>query len=167
MRYRTFRLVCVVTAVALGLAATINAQRKAPGQAEAKQAIQVALNVGGATYQSGAAGKCTHAPVASIFKTMAEMWTVQQHAEGRSLALTLWKPKDGSGDMVTLSVTNGNVSQQVNTVRGGETTGSGKVTLERSGNGGTFSVDAKTGSGTAISGTIKCDAFAPHMAEGG
>jgi hypothetical protein len=158
-----------MTVVALsGLVADINAQRRAPGQAEAKQAIQVALNVGGATYQSGAAGKCTHAPVASIFKTMAEMWTVQQNAEGRSLSLTLWKPKDGSGDMVTLAVTNGNVSQQVNTVRGGgATAGSGKVTLERTGNGGTFSVDAKTASGAAISGTIKCDAFAPHMAEGG
>jgi hypothetical protein len=66
-----------------------------------------------------------------------------------------------------LSVTNGNVSQQVSTVRGGAATGSGKVTLERAGNGGTFSVDARTTSGTAISGTIKCDAFAPHMAEGG
>jgi hypothetical protein len=99
---------------------------------------------------------------------MAEMWMVQQSADGRSLSLTLWKPKDGSGDMVTLSVTNGNLSQQINTVRGGAaTTGSGKVTLARAGNGGTFSVDAKSSSGAAISGTIKCDAFAPHMAEGG
>jgi hypothetical protein len=105
--------------------------------------------------------------VASIFKTVAEMWSVQQNVDGRSLALTLWKPKDGSGDMVTLSVTSGNLSHQVNTVRGGTTTGSGKVTLERSGKGGTFSVDAKTSGGTQISGTVKCDAFAPHTAEGG
>lgn len=98
---------------------------------------------------------------------MAEMWSVQQNADGRSLALTLWKPMDGSGEMVTLSVTNANLSHQVNTVRGGTVTGSGKVTLEKAGNGGTFSVDAKTSSGTAIRGTIKCDAFAPHSAEGG
>jgi len=68
---------------------------------------------------------------------------------------------------VTLSVTSGNVAHQVSTVRGGTTAGSGKVTLEKSGNGGTFSVDAKSSSGASISGTIKCDAFAPHMAEGG
>lgn len=163
-----FRAGVVISAVALvALIADLEAQRRAPGQTQANQAIQVALNVGGAPFQSSEAGKCTHAPVASIFKTVAEMWSVQQNAQGRSLALTLWKPKDGSGDMVTLSVTSGNISHQVNTVRGGTTSGSGKVTLEKAGNGGTFSVDAKTSSGAAITGTIKCDAFAPHTAEGG
>jgi hypothetical protein len=150
-----------------GLVLNADAQRRVPGQAQPQQAIQVALKVGGATYQSNQAGKCTHAPVASIYNTVAEMWSVQQNAQGQSLALTLWKPKDGSGDMVTLSVTNGNLSHQVDTVRGGTPTGSGKVTLEKSGNGGTFTVDGKSKSGTQISGTIKCDAFAPHMAEGG
>jgi len=102
-----------------------------------------------------------------IMNTVAELWSVQQNGEGRSLSLTLWKPKDGSGDMVTLSVTSGNVAHQVNTVRGATTSGSGKVTLEKAGNGGTFTVDAKSSTGTSISGAIKCDAFAPHMAEGG
>ena len=69
--------------------------------------------------------------------------------------------------MVTLSVTSGGSSHQISTVRGGSPTGSGKVTLEKAGNGGTFAVDAKTGNGTAISGTITCDTFAPHTAEGG
>jgi hypothetical protein len=150
-----------------GLIVTVGAQRRLPGQAQPTQAIQVALKIGSATYQSSQAGKCTHAPMASIYKTVAEMWSVQQNADGQSLALTLWKPKDGSGEMVTLSVTSGNLSHQVDTVRGGTPTGSGKVTFEKSGNGGTFTVDAKSKSGTAISGTIKCDAFAPHMAEGG
>ena len=167
MGYRVFGFMCVIIAVALGFVVNIDAQRRAPGQAQPNQAIQVALNVGGATYQSSAAGKCTHAPVASIFNTVAEMWSVQQSADGRSLALTLWKPKDGSGEMVSLSVAGGNSSHQINTVRGGTTTGSGKVMLEKAGNGGTFSVDAKTSGGAAISGTIKCDAFAPHTAEGG
>ena len=162
-----FRSVCVVSALALSIVASMDAQRRAPGQAQPTQGIQVALNVGGAAYQSSQAGTCTHAPVASIFKTMAAMWSVQQNVEGRSLALTFWKPTDGSADMVTLSVTTGNVSHQINTVRGGTPTGSGKVTLERAGNGGTFSVDAKTSSGTPIRGTIKCDGFAPHTAEGG
>ena len=140
-----------LTIALCGFIADVEAQRRAPGQTQPTQSIQVALKVGGATYQSSEAGKCTHAPVASIFKTVAEMWSVQQNAGERSLALTLWKPKDGSGDMVTLSVTSGNLSNQVNTVRGGVTTGSGKVTLERSGNGGTFTVerffDFTTGAG--------------------
>jgi hypothetical protein len=155
-------------ASAIVLAVNIHAQRRAPGQAQANQTIQVSLNAGGSTFQSSAPGKCTHAPVASIFNTVAEMWSVQQSAQGRSLSLTLWKPKDGSAEMITLSVNSGNVSHQVNTVRGGSSTsGSGKVTLKAAGTGGTFSVDAKTSSGAAITGTITCDAFAPHMAEGG
>jgi len=165
---RVFTSLSVVVAVALGaFIEDIHAQRRAPGEVQANQAIQASLKVGGGTYQSTAAGKCTHAPVASIFNTVAEMWTVQQNADGRSLALTLWKPKDGSGDMVTLAVTSGTGSHQISTVRGGSPTGSGKVTLEKAGNGGTFAVDAKTSNGTAISGMIKCDAFAPHTAEGG
>jgi hypothetical protein len=158
-----------MSAIALGaLVANISAQRRPPAQAQPTQAIQAALKAGGATYQSNEPGKCTHAPVASIYKTMAEMWSVQQNGQGRSLALTLWKPKDGSGEMVTLSVTSGNVSHQVSTVRGGAATaGSGKVILKPAGSGGTFSVDAKSGSGAAITGTITCDAFAPHVAEGG
>jgi hypothetical protein len=39
--------------------------------------------------------------------------------------------------------------------------------VEKSGNGGTFTVDAKAASGVAVTGTIKCDSFAPHVAEGG
>ena len=167
MKSPVFRSVCVIGPIALGIIANVDAQRRAPGQTQPTQAIQVAMNVGGAAYQSSQAGTCTHAPVASIFKTMAEMWSVQQNAEGRSLTLTFWKPTDGSADMVSLSVSSGNLSHQINTVRGGKTTGSGKVTLERAGNGGTFSVDAKTSSGTPISGTIRCDSFAPHTAEGG
>ena len=168
MDYRISRSICVMGAIALGgFITNVDAQRRLPGQAPVNQAMQVSLKVGSATYQSSQPGKCTHAPMASIYKTVAEMWSVQQSGEGHSLALTLWKPKDGSGDMVSLSVSSGNLSNQVNTVRGGMTSGSGKVALEKSGNGGIFSVDVKTSSGTPVSGTIKCDAFAPHMAEGG
>jgi hypothetical protein len=144
------------------------AQRRTPGQPQAKQAIQVSLKVGGQTYQSSEPGRCTHAPTASIYQIVSELWSVQQSSEGRSLAFSLWKPKDGSGDMVTISVSNGASSHEVTTVRGGAAaSGSGKVTFEKSGSGGTFTVDARTRDGAAIAGTIKCDAFAPHIAEGG
>ena len=147
---------------------SLEAQRRVPGQTPAKQAVTVSLKVGGQTYESREPGRGTYAPRAMTYLIMAEMWTVQQSQEGRSLALTLWKPKDGSADMVALSVTSGNSSHQVSTVRGGAPpTGSAKVTLKTSGDGGTFTIDAKAQDGTAISGTIGCDAFAPHLAEGG
>ena len=51
-------------------------------------------------------------------------------------------------------------------MRGAAISGS-KVTLAPSGKGGVFTIEAKAADGTAITGTIKCDAFAPHTAEGG
>lgn len=169
MAYRIHPRVYVITPIVLtGFISGLEAQRRVPGQAPPKQAINAVLKVAGQAYESREPGQCTHAPAASIYAIASEMWSVQQSADGRSLALTLWKPKDGSGDMVTLSVSNGNSSRQLTTVRGGGApSGSGKVTLEKSGTGGTFTIDAKTRDGAVITGTVKCDAFAPHIAEGG
>ena len=161
-------LVIVASLVVSGFVVGLDAQRRVPGQAQPKQAIDVSLKLGGQSYDSREPGRCSYAPTASIYSVVSEMWNVQQSSEGRSLALTLWRPKDGSGDMVTLSVNSGSASHEINTVRGGgATSGSGKVTFEKSGAGGVFSITGKTKDGAALSGTIKCDAFAPHIAEGG
>jgi hypothetical protein len=105
--------------------------------------------------------------MASIYQVVSELWSVQQSDGDHSLTLSLWRPKDGSGDMMSLSVGSGRTSNQVSTVRGAAQAGSGKVTLAPSGKGGVFTVDAKAADGKAITGTITCDAFAPHIAEGG
>jgi len=160
---------CVIGAIVItSFASGLDAQRRVPGQAQPKQAVNASLQIGGNAYESREPGRCTHAPTASIYSIVSEMWSVQQSAQGRSLALTLWRPKDRTDDMVTLSVSSGKSSHQINTVRGGgATSGIGKVTLLKSGGGGAFTIDAKTVDGVAISGTIKCEAFAPHTAEGG
>ena len=161
-------LVVAAGLVVSGFTVALDAQRRVPGQPLPKQVIDVSLKVGGQAYDSREPGRCSHAPTASIYSVVSEMWSVQQSAEGRSLALTLWRPKDGSGDMVTLSVNSGSASHEINTVRaGGAPSGSGKVTFEKSGAGGLFTIAGKTKDGVAVSGTIKCDAFAPHIAEGG
>ncbi len=169
LKHRTHYLVGITTAVALaGFIVHIDAQRRVPGDAPPKQGIQASLKAGNVVYESKTPGKCTHAPTASIYQVMSQMWSIQQSSDGRSLTLTVWRPKDGSGDMVNLSVDGGNSSHEVNTVRGGgPVRGTAKVIFEKSGAGGTFTLDARTKDGTAVSGTIKCDAFAPHTAEGG
>ena len=150
-----------------GVVGSAEGQRRAPGQERAKQAIQASLKVGTQTYESSEPGSCTHAPKASIYDVMAELWTVNQLAGERSLTLTFWKPANGSGEMFNLSVSDSKGSNDVNTVRGGTISGSGKVTFEKSGQGGAFTIDAKTKAGTAITGKITCAAFGPHIAEGG
>ena len=168
MGNQIYKVGCVFGILTLGaFTSDVAGQRRARGQ-EDKQAIQVSLTVGSDTYQSNVPGKCTYAPTASIYQVVSELWSVQQSGSGRSLSMSYWKPKDGSGEMVTLSVNNGGTSHDVNTVRGGEaTSGAGKVTLQKSGEGGTFTVNGKTKAGAAITGTIQCAAFAAHMAEGG
>jgi hypothetical protein len=165
------RLICgfVVAVVGSGWVSMHAAgQRRVPGgAAELQPPVEVSLNVGGQRYSASAPGKCTHAPVASIYQVVSELWTVQQSHEGRSLNLSMWRPKDGSGDMLSLSVSTGKTAKTISTVRGAAAAGSGKVTLAAAGKGGVFTVDAKAADGTAINGTIKCEAFVPHVAEGG
>jgi hypothetical protein len=126
----------------------------------------VSLKVGSEVYDTKGQGSCTHAPIAAIYGVRAQMWSVRHEGGGRSVQLTFWKPSDASASMFSLSVS-GTKSTSVSTVRGGQVTGSGTVTLAASGKGGTFTVDAKPKSGEAIAGTIKCEAFTPAIAEGG
>jgi hypothetical protein len=167
--YRIQRCTYLIPAILIaGFITESAAQRRPAGQAQEKQGIQVSLKVGAQTYQSNEPGRCTHAPKASIYRIVSALWSVQQSPEGRSLSLSFWRPADASGDMLSLSIRNGNTSHEVSTVRGGGApAGSGKITFEKAGAGGTFTIDAKSKDGAPISGTIKCDAFAPHGAEGG
>jgi len=129
--------------------------------------IHVSLKIAGEAFESSAAGKCTHAPKASIYNVLSELRSVELSADGRSTNLTWWHPLDGSADMVNLSISSASGSHSVSTVKGGQVMGSGTVTFEKVGSGGIFTVDVKTAKNVAISGTIKCDSFAPHLAEGG
>jgi hypothetical protein len=163
------QMVACTAAIAASLFVSgAEAQRRGAGQSDANQPVAVSLKVGADTYESSGGGRCTYAPAASIYQTPAELWTVQQSGNKQSLTVSLWKPKDGSGDMLTMSVSTGNVSQQINTVRGGgPTSGSASVALQKAGSGGTFTIQAKTKDGAAITGTIRCSTFAEHIAEGG
>jgi hypothetical protein len=167
---RDLKLLAVVSAIGFcGSITDMNAQqRRVAGQAQAKPTVEVSLTIGGQTYQFSGPGRCTYAPTASIYQTASEMWSAQQAAEDRSLALSVWKPKDGTGEMMTLSLAKGNTSHDVSTIRGGgPASGSGKVTFKKSGAGGRFILDLKTNTGSTITGTIECAAFAQHSAEGG
>jgi hypothetical protein len=169
MRQNSLAVACgLMMAVVSGSApsgAQIRRQPPVPVEQQGT-AIQASLNAAGERYQSSAPGKCTHAPTASIYGVVSELWTVQQSDNGKSLTLSLWQPKDGTRSMVSLTIAAGK-SYRVSTVKGGETIGSAKVSMEPSGKGGTFTVYAKSADGADIMGTIKCEAFAPHIAEGG
>lgn len=141
--------------------------RRQPGE-KAQVPVEISLKAGAESYQAKGQGSCTHAPKASIYGVVSEMWNVQ-HSEGsRSIQLTLWKPADGADSMFSFSY-NGTKNTTISTIKGGSVSGTGTVTMAPAGKGATFTIDAKGRgpSGLAVTGTIKCEAFTPHIAEGG
>ena len=161
---RVFSAAAIAVVCASALPTADQVRRQSPQAALVP--MEVALKVANATYDAKGQGSCTHARQASIYSVLSEMWTARHEADGRSLQLTLWKPKDGSAQMFSLSI-NGKPNATVRTVRGGEVSGSGAVRFEASGKGGAFTVDAKDKAGASITGTIKCEAFTAAVAEGG
>jgi hypothetical protein len=158
-----------VLLIALSLATAPNADQRRPlgsGSERAQTNATIALKMGASSYDYTGQARCEHLPKGSIFGTLAERWTVQQHDGTRSMSLTLWKPLAGGDNLITLSLSNGNKSQEVSTT-GTPKQGSGSITFEPAGPGGTFVVNATSAQGAKISGTVKCEAFTPAIAEGG
>lgn len=132
--------------------------------------VSISLHVAGQAYAFTGKGACTYAPVAFIYGTRAEQWRVESNDAQRAASLTFWRPAAGSGDMFVFHASTGGKSYAVNTVEtsgGGEVEGSGKVTFTPAGSGGTFTIDAKTAKGGAITGALKCSSFSAAVAEGG
>ena len=132
--------------------------------------VSIALKVAGQTYAFNGKGECTYAPVASIYGAGAQQWRVEGRNSQGSSSLTFWRLAAGSGDMFSLYASTGGKSYIVNTVKtsgGGKVEGSGKVTFTSGGSGGTFTIDATAAKGGTITGTMKCGAFSPAVAEGG
>jgi hypothetical protein len=161
-----------IAVVALGLvvlATSALAQRNAQ-RAGATQHVDVALKAGSRAYSASGPGECRTSREASIHGVPATLYSVSQGSGADSVRFTLWQPKSGAADMVTLHVSIGGKRYEIDTVKGGagrEPKGSGGVRFEGAGAGGAFAVDAKAGDGTAITGSVKCSRFAAVVAEGG
>ncbi len=157
-------------AIVLAIASAASAQGRRTPVMPDEVGIAIALQVAGQPYHFEGKAKCNHAPIASIHNLAAENWGIVQIDSRRAIMLTLWHPRSMSGDMFSLSVQTGSKAYLVNTVksgRGSSVAGSGKVSYTTSGAGGTFTINATTADGAAITGTIKCSAFSAPMVEGG
>jgi hypothetical protein len=168
MRQNAWTLMCGVLVAVIGSGTLAAQDRRAPTEPEKTgTSMKVSLMAGGQRYESSAPGECTHAPTASIDGVASELWTAHQSDKGKSLNLSLWQPKDGSRPMVSLTVTMGSSTHRVSTVRGASIAGNAKTQFQTAERGGTITVYAKSAEGADIIGTIRCDRFAPHVAEGG
>lgn len=148
------------------------AQRRVPGQpgAESTQ-VSVIARVGTKSYTSKVYGACKHEPSASIYDVPAALWTVEgKGSEGsdiKQLSFTLWRPKNGSADQISLSLEAGSSSASLSVNPREKSGGAASVQLQPVGSGGKFEVKGKDAKGITVNLTISCPTFAAVEAEGG
>jgi hypothetical protein len=145
------------------------AQRLQPDAPAESVAITVTARIGSKTYRGSGSGSCRHEPEASIHDVSAALWTVEYTGQGKALKqlnMTLWRPKDGSPDRLSLSLETGSGSHRIET-GGGKNNGEGSVTILPSGPGGRLEISGKESGGKRVQITIDCPAFAGIEAEGG
>ena len=153
---------------ALICSAAVSAQRRLPGSQEKKVGVAIDLKVNGTPYTFKGEASCDYLAKGSIYDVAGERWSVRQDDNGRNINLSLWRPANGSGDMVQLNVYIGGKRYDVSTIKSPQgPSGSGTVKLVKEGTGGTFTVDATTPSAGKITGTFKCDAFPASEAVAG
>jgi hypothetical protein len=131
--------------------------------------VSVSAQVGGKSYGATGAGSCRHSPSASIYDVPAALWMVEQSGEGaiKSVHLTLWRPKDGSSDQVSLSLQTRSSSHVISSGGKAEPVGDATVKLLPLGPGGRFELKGKDGAGAKVQVIITCPAFTGVEAEGG
>jgi hypothetical protein len=155
-----------VVALLMALPAAAAAQR---GEA-AQTPVVIEAKIGGKSYRARGNGECKHEPDASIRGTSAALWMVQyagQSGKLKNLNLTLWRPKDGAPDQLSISLEAGSATHRIQTGGPDENIGSGTVTILPSGPGGRLEISGKEAGGKRVQITIDCTAFAGVQAEGG
>jgi hypothetical protein len=165
----------VVTVLGLlpAVASAASAQRLAPERSTSPAeaiSVSIAAKAGGKNYEVSGQGTCEHAPDASIRGTSASLWLVQFAGSGKGgvkqLTLTLWRPKDGASDQLSLSLETKKGTHRIETGGPGESSGEGTVTILPSGPGGRLEVSGKEANGKPIQVTIDCSAFADVASDG-
>jgi hypothetical protein len=133
--------------------------------------VSITAKAGGKSYEATGRGTCQHAPDASIRGASASLWLVQFVGSGKGalkqLNLTLWRPKDGDSDQLSLTLETKTGEHRIETGGPGESAGEGTVTILPSGPGGRLEVSGKEANGKPIQVTIDCSAFADVASEGG
>jgi hypothetical protein len=158
-----------LTCVAANQAA---AQRRVPGQATTESTeVSVIARVGTKSYTSRLPGTCKYEPSASIYDVPAALWMVEgggsTGSEIKQLTLTLWRPKNGSADQISLSLQAGSSTARIDVNPRSKPVGTGSVEVQPQGSGGTFELKGKDATGTNVKLTISCPSFAAVEAAGG
>jgi hypothetical protein len=138
-----------------------------PGSTE----ISIIARLGTKSYTSKLPGTCRHAPTASIYDVPAALWMVQTDdsdgSEVKQLNFTLWQPKNGTADQISVLVEAGTTSNRIEINPRDPPVGAATVQLQPIGPGGKFELRGQDATGTKVYLTISCPTFGAVEAEGG
>lgn len=147
------------------------ASRSDPAARKGLAPMDIALVVNGKPLRAQGAGECKHEPNASIYNAPASLWRVEygdpKGAEVQQLSLTVWQPKNGGENQMSLALKTGANSYSIATVKGGKVVGTGTVTFRPEPSGGRFEIQGADARGATIVARITCPSFTNIVAEGG
>jgi hypothetical protein len=163
----------VILSLMAGVSREALAQRLAPEgrMSEAQSSLTVSGTLKGKAIQVTGSGSCRHAPDASIRGISASLWVVEfggsEDGAVKRLNLTLWRPKDGGPDQLSLEVKTQSGDHQIQTGEVGKHKGEGTVTILPSGPGGRLELRGKDAKGKRVQISVDCPSFGEVEAEGG
>jgi hypothetical protein len=132
--------------------------------------MKVKVAIGRVNYSEEGTGECASSTESSIYEVPATQWHATYGGDGSNvqhLNLTVWRPRDGTPDMVGLYLQSGEITHQIATVKGGAIRGSGTASVRPTGKGGILSVSGKDDDGHPVELTVECERFDEVVAEGG
>jgi len=158
-------------ALLASLTVDATAQQRPNTSVAPSKPLTVSARIDGKTYKATGPGSCKHTPAASIYDVPAALWMIEYGnpagAEIKQLNLTLWRPKNGSSDQVSLSLKTGSSSHRISSGGRAQPVGRATVKVSPSGAGARFELKGKDAKGTKVELTVSCPAFAGVEAEGG
>jgi len=131
----------------------------------------VTARLGSKTYSSILPGSCKHEPSGSIYDVPAALWLIEGSGSERSdikqINLTLWRPKNGSADQISLFIKTGAGAHRIELSPRRKPSGSATVRLQPQGPGGSLELSGKDSSGVTVNLRISCPTFEAVEAAGG
>jgi hypothetical protein len=125
--------------------------------------VSLVAKVGGRVIPAEGSGECYTSTESTIYDVPATQWNVSfngpKTSDLQNVNVTVWRPKAGGPDQVTLFLTIANETHRIATVTGGELIGRATASARPQGHGGTLFVEGVTKEGTPISLELSCSAF--------
>ncbi len=125
--------------------------------------VSLVAKVGGRVIPAEGSGECYTSSESTIYDVPATQWHATfngpKTSDLQNVNVTVWRPKAGGPDQVTLFLTMQSKTHRIATVTGAELIGRAIASARIQGDGGTLLVEGTTREGTPVRLELSCSAF--------